>query len=185
MGESGRTHPASHTTMFETLSIKIHLIDKYLTKYSIKIRGAISPCCIDYLFVSRQHGSRKLIRILNTLASMSILIGMVMGVASIFMDQYDIEFDPDGTVKEVLDTVNDFQNKVDPITEEIKRLTNKLDLKFTCDEVYQTAGTAAAVGKNMHDVFGYWIFVIHPMPSALILLRICIFSFHKGAIKGS
>ena len=76
---------------------------------------------------------------------------MVMGVASIFMDQYDIEFDPDGTVKEVLDTVNDFQNKVDPITEEIKRLTNKLDLKFTCDEVYQTAGTAAAVGKNMNE----------------------------------
>ena len=78
---------------------------------------------------------------------MSILIGMVMGVASIFMDQYDIEFDPDGTVKEVLDTVNDFQETINMDACNTGTIDQNFD--FGLDIL---PDTLESIGQLFHDI---------------------------------
>lgn len=92
-----------------------------------------------------RSGGRKTIRILDTMASILTLIGLVIGMSSIFIDQFSIEIDPDGVAKEVVESIEDFRTKIDPFQTEVKKLLKAIDKHFTCERVYETLGTGATV----------------------------------------
>ena len=96
-------------------------------------------------FNSDRTGSRKIIRLIDTLATLLSLYAMIIGFASLFIDQFDIAFSPDGFVKDVVDACEEFKNEVKPLATELKKLINAIDRKFTCEDVYATLGTSAAV----------------------------------------
>ena len=45
--------------------------------------------------------SKGLIRFLDTCGTLCALTGLILGISSLFIDQYDFTFEPQGTVKEV------------------------------------------------------------------------------------
>ena len=96
-------------------------------------------------FNSDRMGSRKVIRFMDTMATLLSLYSMIIGFASLFIDQYDIAFSPDGFVKDVVDACDEFKNEVKPLATELKKVINAIDRNFTCEDVYATLGTGAAV----------------------------------------
>lgn len=96
-------------------------------------------------FNGDRHGGRKTIRILDSTASILTLIGLIIGSASIFIDQYSIEIDPDGVAKDVVDAIEGFNNEIRPFQTEVKKLLNTIDKHFTCERVYEMLGTGATV----------------------------------------
>ena len=63
-------------------------------------------------FQANQNWSRKILRFLDTLASILVLTGMIFGFASIFNDQYDIELEADGFLKDFNDAISKFGNQI-------------------------------------------------------------------------
>ena len=84
---------------------------------------------------------------MDTLASIFMLIGLVIGISSIFIDQYDIIFDPQGAVKEVIDSITNMKKARDYYMTYIKSLLKKIDLKWDCQTLYTTATTGVSAGK--------------------------------------
>jgi hypothetical protein len=48
------------------------------------------------------------------------LTGMILGFASLFIDQYDLNFAPEGFAKDVVDVTRKFEREVQPITTTLK-----------------------------------------------------------------
>ena len=48
------------------------------------------------------------------------LTGMVLGFCSLFIDQYDLNFAPEGFAKEVIDVTRNFEIAVKPISTTLK-----------------------------------------------------------------
>lgn len=96
-------------------------------------------------FMKNEGKGRKRIRVLDTLASFLTLIGLVIGMTSIFIDQYDIEIEPDGIAKEVVDTVDNFRQAIGPLQTSLDKIIKKIDQQITCQRVYETLGTGATV----------------------------------------
>ena len=67
-------------------------------------------------------------------------------MASLFIDQYDIEIEPDGFFKEVADGCQAFQKEIYPIQKELKQIWDAIDQNYTCEHVYSALGTGTAVG---------------------------------------
>jgi len=53
--------------------------------------------------------NKKLVRIFDTLGSLFALVGLVIGLTSVFLDQYDLDFEPEGELKLFADVMHDFQ----------------------------------------------------------------------------
>ena len=85
---------------------------------------------------------------MDTLASIFMLIGLVIGISSIFIDQYDIIFDPQGAVKEVIDAITSMEKARDYYMTEVKSLLKKIDLKWDCQTLYTTATTGVSAGRD-------------------------------------
>ena len=64
--------------------------------------------------------SKKLLRFLDTLGSLSALVGLVLGLTSLFLDQYDLVLEPDGFAKEVSDAIDNFQVTSNTVFEHIE-----------------------------------------------------------------
>ena len=45
--------------------------------------------------------SKGLIRFLDTFGTLCALTGLILGISSVFIDQYDFSFEPQGVIKEV------------------------------------------------------------------------------------
>ena len=67
-------------------------------------------------------------------------------MASLFIDQYDIEIEPEGILKEVVDACQEFQKEMYPIQKELKQIWEAIDQEYTCEHVYSALGTGTAVG---------------------------------------
>ena len=52
------------------------------------------------------------------------LTGMILGFASLFIDQYDLNFSPEGIAQEVVDVTRNFEIAVKPITTTLKTVNN-------------------------------------------------------------
>lgn len=89
--------------------------------------------------------NKKAVRFFDTLGSVCALVGLVLGLCSLFVDQYDLSFSPEGTVKQVVDACHDFKASIEPVTVALKRIVDALDRKFTCEDVFNALGTGAAV----------------------------------------
>ena len=88
--------------------------------------------------------SKKTIRFLDTLASLCALIGLILGIVSLFLDLYDVTFTPQGTLKKVTDAVRTANATMEPLTNEMRKIIKAIDLKFTCHDVYTVLGTGSA-----------------------------------------
>ena len=66
-------------------------------------------------------------------------------MTSIFFDQYDIEFNPEGFVKDIVDAASYFNKTFDPMVQETRNIIDKIDLKLTCQDVYSSLGVGAGV----------------------------------------
>ena len=123
-----------------TISVLIFVDIIYLTIYMcIK-----SKFILNIYFIN--HGIRKILRVLDTLASIFLLTGLVVGIASIFIEQYDVVFIPDGFAKDILYNLEKVQDEYKFIMSRLKNIIDSLDLKITCENVYQTATTSAVLG---------------------------------------
>ena len=67
-------------------------------------------------------------------------------MASLFIDQYDIEIEPDGFFKEVAVECKRFEDAVYPIQKELRKIWEAIDQEYTCEHVYSALGTGTAVG---------------------------------------
>ena len=94
-------------------------------------------------FKANQNWSRKILRLMDTLASILVLTGMVIGFASMFNDQYDIVLEADGSLRDFNDVVNKFGDQMYELERDIKKEINKITL--TCEEKQAfIGGTLAA-----------------------------------------
>ena len=85
-------------------------------------------------FQANQNWSRKILRFLDTLASILVLTGMIFGFASIFNDQYDIELEADGFLKDFHDSVSKFANQIYELERKLQKEIEKITLDLTCED---------------------------------------------------
>ena len=65
----------------------------------------------------REDGvNKKTVRFFDTLGTVSALIAFVLGLCSLFIDQYDLVLEPDGFAADVVQVCDDFQYTVKPVT---------------------------------------------------------------------
>ena len=62
--------------------------------------------------------------------SLMALTGMVLGFTSLFIDQYDLNFSPEGIAKDVADVTWNFQQAVRPVTTTLKTVSST----FICNK---------------------------------------------------
>ena len=96
-------------------------------------------------FNSNRTGSRKIIRLIDTTATIFMLAAMVVGFASLFIDQYDIEFKPKGFVEDVVDACSAFEAAIKPLAQELNKLVDAINKHYTCETVYSALGTGTAL----------------------------------------
>ena len=96
-------------------------------------------------FNSDRTGSRKVIRLMDTTATIFMLVSMIIGFASLFIDQYDIDFDPDGFVKDVVDACKEFGDQINPVMIQLNKVVDAIDKHYTCETVYSVLGTGTAL----------------------------------------
>ena len=85
-------------------------------------------------FQANQNWSRKILRFLDTLASILVLTGMIFGFASIFNDQYDIELEADGFLKDFDDSISKFGNQIKELQTKLQKVMKEITLNLTCEE---------------------------------------------------
>ena len=85
-------------------------------------------------FQANQNWSRKILRFLDTLASILVLTGMIFGFASIFNDQYDIELEADGFLKDFNDAISKFGNQIEELQGKLQKVMKNITLNLTCEE---------------------------------------------------
>ena len=95
-------------------------------------------------FQKNQNWSRKILRILDTTASILMLTGMIIGFASLFIDQFDIELEADGFLKDFNDQVQEFDQTMRELQTEFKKIIEDITITLTCEEQKQIiSGTFA------------------------------------------
>jgi hypothetical protein len=110
----------------------------------------VFTCCNSFgeFFVKnfRESGvNKKTVRFFDTLGSVSALTALILGLCSLFIDQYDITFEPEGIIEDAVIAGKDFYNAVKPVTLTLSSLISAIDKQFGCDEVYAALTTGAAV----------------------------------------
>ena len=103
----------------------------------------------------REH-TRKLFRLFDTIGSFLGLFGLIIGLCSVFVDQYDLDFEPQGQLKMMSEAFKDFQSGIRLVAEEVKNIYKVFDINVTCEAIYNTiaTGSVAAIflslvpGKN-------------------------------------
>ena len=84
----------------------------------------------------RSEGSyKKCVRVFDTLGSILALIGLILGICSLILDQYDLEFELEGPLKALQDELTTFYNNLKDEMKNLQRIYQELDLKITCQNV--------------------------------------------------
>ena len=68
------------------------------------------------------------------MASILVLTGMIFGFASIFNDQYDIELEADGFLKDFHDSVSKFANQIYELERKLQKEIKVITLDLTCED---------------------------------------------------
>ena len=97
-------------------------------------------------FVTCTGSYKKCIRLFDTLGSLCGLLGLVIGMTSLFCDQYDLEFEPTGELKSVMDHFDTFLGDMRNIADDIMQIIKKLDIEITCDRIYEVLGGGTLLG---------------------------------------
>ncbi len=95
--------------------------------------------------ICKTNVRKKILRFLDTSASILMLAGMILGFSSLFIDNFDILMDPEGFAKDIADATKNFKEMVSPVSTALTKIVDQLDRKFTCEDVYSALGTGTAV----------------------------------------
>ena len=102
---------------------------------------------IGFNFYANDGAYKKVVRLFDTLGSLFGLVGLILGIFSLLMDQYDMEFELQGELKEAAEGLRSFVGGVKDVSDGLKQIIKTFDFKVTCKMIYSTlaGGTAAAV----------------------------------------
>lgn len=89
--------------------------------------------------------NKKVIRTFDTLGSVGALVALVLGITSLFVDQYDLHFEPEGAAKELARVAKEFRDTTRTVTSVLDQLIKTLDRQFDCKEVFTVLGTGATL----------------------------------------
>ena len=75
-------------------------------------------------------------RFFDTLGSFFGLLGLLLGLFSVLCDQYDLEFEFEGELKDFADGLSKFQSQVENVVDTVNNIIKKIDYKITCEHIY-------------------------------------------------
>ena len=96
-------------------------------------------------FYSCEGAYKKCVRVLDTLGSLTALSGLLLGIFSLLCDQYDLEFELEGELKDVQDSLESYKNGLDKFSSDLESVYKQLNFSITCSDIYKVwAGGAMA-----------------------------------------
>ncbi|CAB4069316.1 unnamed protein product [Lepeophtheirus salmonis] len=112
--------------------------------------------CWNFLLLNmKEEGiNKKIIRFFDTAGSLFALSGLIFGITSLFVDQYDLVFDPEGIVKDIVNGCKMFQVSFRPVKNILQEIIKVLDKKFTCSDVYKTLASSVVTMGSRSAYYG-------------------------------
>ena len=95
------------------------LADKWVTKQPITY---FIFKFLRFNFVIAEGAYKKFVRFFDTLGSFFGLVALILGIFSLLCDQYDIEFELEGQLKEMKDTLEEFRDSMKPVVNDLKKV---------------------------------------------------------------
>ena len=95
------------------------LADKWVTKQPITY---FIFKFLRFNFVIAEGAYKKFVRFFDTLGSLFGLVALILGIFSLLCDQYDIEFELEGQLKEMKDTLEEFRDSMKPVVNDLKKV---------------------------------------------------------------
>ena len=95
------------------------LADKWVTKQPITY---FIFKFLRFNFVIADGAYKKFVRFFDTLGSFFGLVALILGIFSLLCDQYDIEFELEGQLKEMKDTLEEFRDSMKPVVNDLKKV---------------------------------------------------------------
>jgi hypothetical protein len=103
-------------------------------------------------FYTAEGSYKKWVRLFDTLGGFFGLIGLILGLFSLFCDQYDLEFELQGELKEVMDSFKNFYKHIKDVADVLKEIIDELaKYNVTCKNLYDAliGGTAAVIISSL------------------------------------
>ena len=113
------------------------------TSHMFRIINISATACqlFNMNFVISEGAYKKFVRFFDTLGSFLTLIGLVLGLFSVFVDQYDLDFRPIGDLKDVVDHLKQFKEGMRLVQANLQKIIDGIDLNVTCEHIYSAVTT--------------------------------------------
>ena len=105
-------------------------------------------------FIKAEDRYKKFVRLFDTLGSFLGLVALVLGVFSLLCDQYDIEFEPEGQLKEMKDSLDGFYGSMKSVVDDLESIAKALNYKVTCETIYEAMGVSFLAGVGASFIPG-------------------------------
>ena len=125
------------------------LADKWVTKEPITY---FMFKFLRFNFITAEGAYKKFVRLFDTLGSFFGLVALILGIFSLLCDQYDIEFELEGQLKEMKDTLEKFYERMKSVVDDLEKVVDEgylvvnviycaqvvkaLNYEMTCKNVY-------------------------------------------------
>ena len=119
------------------------LADKWVTKEPITY---FMFKFLRFNFITADGAYKKFVRLFDTLGSFFGLVALILGIFSLLCDQYDIEFELVGQLKEMKDTLDNFYGGMKSVVDELNKIIEVVNYKVTCKNVYDLMTTGIVAG---------------------------------------
>ena len=119
------------------------LADKWVTKQPITY---FLFRFLRFNFITAEGAYKKFVRLFDTLGSFFGLVALVLGIFSLLCDQYDIEFELEGELKELKDTLEGFYERMKLLVDDLEKIVKALNIQVTCNHVYELMSTGIVAG---------------------------------------
>ena len=108
-----------------------------------------------HLFVNCHVYIVQVARLFNTLGNFLGLLGLILGLCSLVHDQYVLEFEADGQLKEITDGLKDFQDKMRDVDSLLKDIYQPfMNYDISCETIHATLGGGIAAGAFLSLIPG-------------------------------
>ena len=95
------------------------LADKWVTKEPITY---FFFKFLSFNFITADGAYKKFVRLFDTLGSFFGLVALILGIFSLLCDQYDIEFELEGQLKEMSNTLEEFYESMKPVVDDLQKV---------------------------------------------------------------
>ena len=125
----------------------LHFVGLFTRRWAIKepINNFVHKF-FRFNFITSEGAYKKFVRVFDTMGGFLGLLGLILGIFSLLCDQYDLEFELDGGLKEVSDNFQDFYGKVKSTVDKVNKIIDSIDWEITCDKIYKVIGGGALAG---------------------------------------